>query len=101
MILFPFTNRNVGYMKMTRVLNRSRAEGFKWCPVMSASSQKSEWNIIWTARVKDKTRIFISTDEDKHLDIEIKIEIYFQRYIYLKIDLKDINKDIKYYNFKK
>lgn len=48
-------------------------------------------------RVKDQTRIFISIDEDKHLDIEIKIEIYFQRYMYLKIDLKDINKDIKYF----
>lgn len=50
--------------------------------------------------MKDKTRIFISIDEDEHLDIEIKIEIYFQRYIYLSNDLKDINKDIKYYNFK-
>lgn len=48
--------------------------------------------------MKDKTRIFISIDEDEHLDI--KIEIYFQRYIYLNNDLKDINKDIKYYNFK-
>lgn len=50
--------------------------------------------------MKDKTRIFISIDEDEHLDNEIKIEIYFQRYIYLSNDLKDINKDIKYYNFK-
>ncbi len=67
---------------------------------MSASSQTSEWNRIWSARVKDKTRIFISADEDEHLNIEIKIYIYFQRYIYLKKDWKIIHKDIKQHNFK-
>lgn len=65
---------------------------------MSASSQKSEWNVIWSARVKDKTRIFISADE--HLNIEIKIDIYSQRYISLKNDGKAIHKDIKQHNFK-
>ncbi len=65
---------------------------------MSASSQKSEWNIIWSAR-KDKTRIFNSAEEDEHLNIEIKIYIYFQWYIYLKNHRKDIHKDIKQHNF--